>query len=318
MPYIIAVIGIYLAILFLWSFGGIMKKCTICRGSGLNKLTDRIIHYQKTGKGYRSILTDASVIVYCYPKEKYGWTNDECSDFYLFFYRRLKKMFIKYRDMGKNFESYLYRVIELQVRLFVRESLKVKRRWAFAYQRELWLSDETVQEECGTDFGKIFKLDEQGKIEKSIKRRGYLLYILKHSLLISEEDIDRASRLTGLRKDRLELLMEKARRTLQNKQDKLNLLRVRRNKAYYKLKLMEQDLKNCADFGTIQYLKVRIKKLKNTLMNAQRDISRVKLSPSNRELAGILGIPKGTADTSLYSFKASFNNLYEIPNKRRA
>lgn len=295
-----------------------MKKSFVLKGDNLKGLSNRILLYQRTGEGYRELLKDASMIVYRYPQKKYGWTGDECSEFYLFFYRRLSRMFTRYHDMGKSFESYLYSVIKWQVRIFIKKNMEIKKRWKYAYRKEFWIPEEILQEECENDFTQFFELDGYGRIKKNIKRRGYLLYILKYSSLATEKDIDRASRLTGYKKDRLEMLIERVRRSLQDKQDKLKILRTRRNKAFYKLKLLEEGLKNCKDSGTIQYLENRMEKVKKTLLNAQGNISKIKLSPSNRELAEILGIPKGTADTSLHSLKKSVDNFYRLKDKRWA
>ena len=295
-----------------------MKTGLALKVCNLNGLSDRVLQYQKTGEGYPGILKDASLIVYRYPRTKYGWSVDECSQFYLFFFRRLNRMFKRYHDMGKGFESYLCSAIKWQMNNFIRKNLEIRRRWRYGYEKEFWTFEENEALENESDFMQFFELDRYGRIKKSIMRRGYLLYVLKNCLYITDKDIETASRLTGLGKKKLEILTERIRNSLQNKLDKLSILRMRRNRAYYRLKFLTEDLRNSRDSFIMQKLKDRVEKAKKTMMNAHIAISRIKLSPSNRELAEILGIPKGTVDTSLGALKKFADDYFNLVNKRRA
>ena len=46
-----------------------------------------------------------------------------------------------------------------------------------------------------------------------------------------------------------------------------------------------------------------MRKARRALCRSQRRIAAVRLTPSNREIAAALGLPKGTIDTALYSLR---------------
>jgi DNA-directed RNA polymerase specialized sigma24 family protein len=47
-------------------------------------------------------------------------------------------------------------------------------------------------------------------------------------------------------------------------------------------------------------------------------MSRVGMSPTNREIAAVLGVPKGTVDSGLYWLKRKLAAVYDPDNLRSA
>ena len=278
-------------------------------------LSGKVLRYQKTGDGYNDILKQISIIIYRYPQRKYGWGEDDCSEFYLFFYRRIMKIIRNYNDIGRNFEAYLYSSLKWQFRIYSRKKLMCARNWKYASLKEFW---NTADEPAGMEPEEMLLQDYPGIIRGKADSRHYILYILKQAVTVCEEDIVKAAAVTGYSYDWLEKKVCEIRSLLFKKGRRLTVLRERRNKAYYKLILLEEELHDSSVSGTTDYCTERIARLKKTMRDAQTAISKIKLSPSNRELADIIRIPKGTVDSSLYSLKKKAVKYYRIWNKRFA
>ncbi len=79
-----------------------------------NSLNGRVLKFQKTGEGLKGIMSDLSRKIYRYPRSKPGSREDDCGDFYLFFYSRIARMLERFEDRGKPFECYLNSVLYWQ------------------------------------------------------------------------------------------------------------------------------------------------------------------------------------------------------------
>ncbi len=278
-------------------------------------LSGKVLKYQKTGDGYNDILKEISIIIYRYPQRKYGWGEDDCSEFYLFFYRRIMRIIRNYNDVGRNFEAYLYSSLKWQFRIYSRKRLLCDRDWKYSSLKEFW---NTADEPAGAEPEGMLLEDYPGIIRGKADSRHYILYILKQAVTVCEEDIVKAAAVTGYSYDWLGKKVCEIRSLLFKKEKRLTVLRERRNRAYYKLILLEEELHDSSVSDSIDYCMERIVRLKKTMKDAQTAISKIKLSPSNRELADIIKIPKGTIDSSLYSLKKKAVKYNRIWNKRLA
>ena len=90
-------------------------------------LTTLVLQFQETGKGKDELFRDISLKVYYYPRNKYGWSYDECSDFYCFFYPRIHTLIHNFTDRGKPFEAYLNVTLRFQLKTFIYKKAKQRR-----------------------------------------------------------------------------------------------------------------------------------------------------------------------------------------------
>jgi hypothetical protein len=100
--------------------------------------------------------------------------------------------------------------------------------------------------------------------------------------------------------DHLVALIERLRANLYKQELRLHRLYRRQNKVFTKIILLQRDLLWEADPEAKAELALRLCELRRALRSVQRKIRHVRLHPSNREIAELLQIPKGTIDTSLY------------------
>jgi len=95
-------------------------------------------------------------------------------------------------------------------------------------------------------------------------------------------------------------MVGRLRSNLYKRELRLHKLYRRQNKIFMKIFLFQRDLLWEVDPEIKSELALSLCELRTTLRSVQRKIRRVRLHPSNREIAELLQVPKGTIDTSLY------------------
>jgi hypothetical protein len=126
---------------------------------------------------------------------------------------------------------------------------------------------------------------------------------LKQVRTLSESELGELAGLAGVSPELLEQACARLRQGLLPHERRLELLAGRRTRAFAALCLLEQELAREADPGRREALARRVQRARRALGRSQKRIAAVRLTPSNREIAAVLGLPKGTVDTALYSLK---------------
>ncbi len=286
---------------------------------GAGALTRKVLEFQRTGRGLGELVSELSLRIYRFPLIRRGCSEDDCGGFYLFFYPRLIKILSRFRDQGKPFESYLHSVLGWQLRSYVRGRRQEEHRWAIAGRPELWGAAEPPApgeagesppggepaEEAAAGGGLFQKLaerlgvDGRGVIRRPADRRRFLLFALKRVRETGEEELERAADRLQMPRAELLRLAGELRLRLARREARLERLRDRRNRAFARLTLLEQQAGEAGE-EKARLLEDRIGRLRRRLRSVQRAIARIPLQPSNRDLGEVLGIPKGSVDTSLF------------------
>ncbi len=284
-----------------------------------NSLKGRVLKFQKTGEGLKDIMSDLSSEIYRYPRSKPGCREDDCGDFYLFFFPRISRMLTRFRDQGKPFECYLNSVLHWQYNSFLHSKNQSEKEWRLASYPGLWPQLQSVElpvrEESLYKYNKIAEslgLESSGKISRRADKKRFLILLLKHSKKIGCSEIKLGAALTGEAEHKLWLAVQELNRRIAYKDERLRILRERRNHAFYKARLLEEEMGRVVDSGEWLLLHNRLQRLNKSVRLAQDKISRIPLYPSNRDIAEVWGIPKGSVDTLLFTLKARL-----IPAGRR-
>lgn len=95
----------------------------------MESLTEKVLQYQKSREGLRTLMDEIAPRVYQFPRRTMGWDEDACGDFYVFIHPRIVRLLDRFRDQGKPFESYLWAVLGWQLRNFARERRRSERAW---------------------------------------------------------------------------------------------------------------------------------------------------------------------------------------------
>jgi hypothetical protein len=151
-----------------------------------------------------------------------------------------------------------------------------------------------------------------GILKTDSDRRRFLLLLLKNMQLLDARELEAGSLLCNCPADELARLTTRLKEKLARKEKRLAALRSRRNRAFVKLSLLEEELSAAAAAAEKQRLRAGIARARATLRLAQQRLARTPRCPTNRDLAEVLNLPKGTVDTSLFWLKKKLLSVYAL------
>jgi len=263
-----------------------------------------VLYYQNTGLGLAEILKILSPRIYNYPKSKYRSSEDDCGEFYLYFYPRLLRTLSRFRDQGKPFDWYFNSVMRWHYREYCQRKLKSEARWELSRSPCFWLLSDYAPPLLGATFqSDKFKT---ARLKKTDRKR-ILFLALKNARSLNDSMVPLVSRLTGVHEEKLIEMVEKLQEKLCTKEVRLHKLYLRRNRTFCRILALQRDLLGQTDAGQRAETAVKLAGLQERLHSTQSKIRRVNLRPSNREIAELLEVPKGTVDTSLYWLRNRWN-----------
>lgn len=271
----------------------------------MESLNSLVAYYQNTGLGLAEIVKRLSLRIYNYPLGKFLAGEDDCGEFYLFFYPRLLRTLSNFQDRGKPFEWYFNSVLRWHYKVYCSRKRKDQTRWAVARNVLFWELPEpglavSTPAVSPDSCKRIIPLDRFGGSREHTCRKRILFLALKNARHLDDSAISWISGLTGIEEDRLLGMVERLRTNLYKRELRLHKLYRRQNKIFTKIFLFQRDLLWEVDPKIKSELAFSLCELRTTLRSVQRKIRRVRLYPSNREIAELLQVPKGTIDTSLY------------------
>jgi hypothetical protein len=81
---------------------------------------------------------------------------------------------------------------------------------------------------------------------------------------------------------------------------------------FYRCIVYEHRLSYITENTTMYYkLKQRLIKARNRLEKMRKRVLKVRTYPSNREIAGVIGVTKGSVDATLYKLRAKLKAIEE-------
>jgi hypothetical protein len=227
------------------------------------------------------------------------WPKDECVDFLCWLYPRISRAIDKYRNKGFSFDAYIAAMVQWASREYIR--VEVNHRiteqtyWNMYTQEMAVCEHEPVYDSDAVPFKPVNN------------PRQTLMLLLKSYYFISENFIDRAAPAIGMKKEGLKHLVEQMRDMRVHRDEVIEGTRERIHTLYYRCISFERRM-NAALEGSTKYekLKIRLERARKQLVSMRKRFSRMRTNPTNREVAQVLGLPKGTVDSSLFAIKAKF------------
>jgi hypothetical protein len=150
-------------------------------------------------------------------------------------------------------------------------------------------------------------------IPKEIKPKQILVLLLKSYYFAPEELVQRVSRAIKIKTETVIGMIDKLRILRAQKEMDFAALRDRLHCQHYRCLAYEKRM-NAAPQGSACYEKLRdrFRRAKLRFFSMKRRLERLRVDASNRMIADVLGIPKGTVDSCLFAVK---NHLARHRNK---
>jgi hypothetical protein len=227
------------------------------------------------------------------------WEEDECIDFLCWLYPRLSRAIDNYRYEGASFTAYIAALVRFttkEYRHLEKEHRLIEQTYWNAAAEELSVHNQEP------DY--FPDMAPKRPFHSITNPRQALILLLKSYHFVSEEFITRAAPAIGMNKEALMQLIEKL-RTVRFEQDlEIQNLKERIYGQYYRCKTFERR-RNAALEGSARYfvMQKRLERAEKRLKNMKRALKAIKAGASNRQVARILGVPKGTIDSNIYAVK---------------
>jgi hypothetical protein len=246
--------------------------------------------------------------IYKYIRRYKYFDADDCHDFILYFYPTLIKALQNFRDMGKPFEYYLSFLITRRVKTFLKRKLHSKElahtsASLYALNGRLYTESAEPEPEPDPRIKKILEINNKGKIDNQAARKRFLLYAVKRADDLTPEHVEMVAALTRCEEQWLRRIVFRFKSELESKQKRLSRYVRRKNSLFVQKIMLEKKIRRELNRENKIELRNELRKTNELFKEVLRRIRRLSMSPSHREMAGALSIPKGTIDTSLSRLK---------------
>lgn len=270
----------------------------------MDELT-RIVTEYREGSDLQPILDSICDIVYHYPRGKAGFSEDDCAGFLLRFYPRIKNLVSRYRPQGKSFHAYLATTLRYQLRSYAKEKGNEKIR--------LTTQSEHAVAEAIMPFGRT-SLDSDHaaspapvairpmKVSPTTCRR-LLFLTLRASERLTQESCRRIAALTGCDEAWLTDRWQELRALYERRRiRRLDAERIR-DRAWFRIRCAETRLRSAVDEDEREACRAECARWQVRLDRARDAIQRIPMGPTHKEIATVLGLPKGTVDSGVYKLR---------------
>ena len=225
--------------------------------------------------------------------------HDQWGDFLSWLYPRLARAIDLYKEQGSSFDAYINSLIHCASKEYrSRETdhhITEYTCWqAKVEEMRLFESEAEYLDGC----------TKSSPIPKGVKPRQILFLLLKSYCYANDDVVERTAHAIGMNTELIWEMIDELRKLRSVKDDEILNLRERLYCQYYRC-LAYQNRMIGIQPGTEYHrrMKDRFERAKKRLNTMKKRIGGVRMGATNRMIADVLGIPKGTVDSALYVVK---------------
>ena len=268
---------------------------------GGEKVLSELYHSYKKGDLSKK---DLEGRIYQYLLDNFGKyhvfdrNRDKWCEFLGWFYTRLSRSIDLYRDLGSSFDAYITGLVYGASKEFrSREAEHYITEYACWQAKAEEISVHEIEHEYS---GK----KDICPIPEGIKPKQILLLLLKTYHYATEDFVDRTAREIGMNSETIWKMIDDLRKLCSGKESEILSLRERIHSQHYRCMVYQKRM-NIAQLGTVQYdrTKNRFERARKRFFTMKKRLGGMRMTASNKMIARVLGIPKGTVDSGLYALR---------------
>jgi hypothetical protein len=247
------------------------------------------------------------------------WRQDDRGDFLSWLYPRLSKAIDTYRDTGASFETYMGAMIRWASKEYRSRRADIKAAehaaWMIQMPDQYACQPEPRYHENGGQETEQGPSQSRSKTGSDIKAgsRQLLILILKCYCYVSDDFLDRIAPLAGIEKELLKEMVDKLRVLRLKRDEQLRYMRERVYCQFYRCIVYERRIAAMPENSVIlARMQMRLLKARQRLAAMRKRLAGIRPEATNRQIAEIIGVSKGTVDSSLYVLKSRWNNNPEL------
>jgi DNA-directed RNA polymerase specialized sigma24 family protein len=235
-----------------------------------------------------------------------NWDRADNDEYLSWLYPRISQAIGTYRETGSSFETYIGSLVRMTAKEFRSRKFRT-----YLAESAAWMSvsPDMYTREDPPEYACI----EETPGPKPDNPRQLLILILKCCCYVSDDFLERAAPSLGILPEELNRMVSFLKK-LREKREQFNAyLQEKANYQFYRCIFYEKRLKalpeNCI---ATQRIKDRLERGRDRLVSIRKRLAKRLPDPSNRQIAKLLGISKGTVDSVLYRLKFLNNKDNEI------
>ncbi len=254
--------------------------------------------------------------------------DDTRSDFILWIYPKLAKIVEKFNPERSSLPTYIGMIVKFKYKTFCREQKKHYYIQEAAEIEGNSLTEKSFNEEntdcfsspadSVSEFAAEYNTPSKPlipsgalaftKCMKKKKARDILLLALKSTFYISEDLVEKSAAACGISKNELKALMDTIRTDYGERQKLFESLKMQRHGYYLRSFICQQRLRKLASEYNQDICEAKPIEKEKEFCERQKErlsvrMSKIQRTPSNRYLASLLNIPRGSVDSALVRLK---------------
>ncbi|MFW6250733.1 MAG: hypothetical protein ACOC47_06455 [Alkalispirochaetaceae bacterium] len=275
-------------------------------------LTEQVIAFQE---GRASLEATIDVVWTAVWRSATHLDEDQRSEFALFFHRRIRAMIHRYDPALGSFEAYLATAVRYQLKSFASRKVRERFRKGLPEDPNFWKTGgdplrsfaEIAPEERDQELpvtvlkeaAEAYRSHNQRVHPKAFKQR--LLYVtLKCSLYASEETLAEMASFLEIDQPRLLELARELADTLQPRVRRRRTLQEQQNELTCHLHSLRKELEATPEEPRRTRLRQAIELQEERFRALTKKIDHVPDYVTNREIAKLLAVPKGSVDSGIF------------------
>jgi len=224
--------------------------------------------------------------------------RDTWSDFLASLYPRIVRAIDLYRDQGSSFDAYITSLIHCAAKEYrCRESDRSMTEYACWKAR----AEDMAVAETEPEY---IENRKRVSIPNEVNPRQILFLLLKSYFFVSEEFVKKVSQTIGMDAVLVQGIVDELRKRRSDKDAEIMDLRERLHCQHYRC-IAYQKRMFYTQKGTDYHdrMKDRYERARKRFYKMKKRLGGIRMSASNRMIADVLGIPRGTVDSSLSAIK---------------
>lgn len=269
-------------------------------------LTESVLDYQNGLVPLEKVRNQIMLVVYCHLRRYRRKGEDEVSEFLLEFHGRIEGLIGRFQDRGLPFRHFLVRSLRWQWTTFRTMRARVRQQiWLAADVGLGMVDEETLAEPESSGW------EPTGALTP-VSRKRLVLLALKAAPYLEEDHLEAVSRLTGVELSWLQACQYRLKKASAVRRGRWDNLVEKRSQALYRRLLAEDDARREADPARRLVHERRARMYRNRITKLYHQQSTVSTAPTHKDLAELLGMPKGSVDSSLYHLKKALSRVYSV------
>lgn len=223
------------------------------------------------------------------------WDEDRRMDYLCWLYPRIQKSIDGYRDIGASFDAYIWTLVRGSSREFLERETKRTN-----FEQIFW---EAKAEDSAYDRESNY-LEVQGEKPVVRNKRQILILTLKCYRYLSEDAIQRTAAALNIETEVLHKHIFSLRCKRIARDEYMHKLLNRIGLQYYRCLSIEKRIYAMSEASLFrEELENRLLKARERLSSMRKRYNGLKRLASNQEIAEVLGLKKGTVDSSMHTLK---------------